>query len=144
MSLRKKKSVTKSEAAELDRLGSKGKLDPKAIVAAARREGNPLHGRFEWDNTKAAHQYRIEQARTLIQIYVKDIPDVGTVRAFVSLRGDRHDGGYVRTEAALESKVTRASLVAQMKADVRSVLTQYAYLRPTNERLFLAIEKLVK
>jgi hypothetical protein len=43
-----------------------GKLSPEAVVAAARDPKSPGHEHFEWDNKKAAHQYRVEQARALL------------------------------------------------------------------------------
>jgi hypothetical protein len=54
---------------ELERLcrTGKGLLTAEAVVEAARNERSPLHGEFEWDDSAAAHRYRIEQARGLIR-----------------------------------------------------------------------------
>jgi hypothetical protein len=52
---------------ELKKIQSKdGRLTADATVQAARDPKNPLHKAFEWDNTRAAHKWRLEQARTLI------------------------------------------------------------------------------
>lgn len=42
-------------------------LDPGMVVSVAEDPANPLHSRFCWDNTKAAHLYRLIQARMLLE-----------------------------------------------------------------------------
>lgn len=46
-------------------LAEKGHGTPEAIVLAARQEGSPAHGYFEWDDPTAAEQYRKQQARRM-------------------------------------------------------------------------------
>jgi len=46
---------------------SRGKLDPAQLIEAARDENSPLHSCFEWDDSAAAAQWRMEQARELIR-----------------------------------------------------------------------------
>lgn len=43
-----------------------GRLTPDAVVAHAAQEDSPLHEHFEWDDSKAAHAHRLDQARSLI------------------------------------------------------------------------------
>ena len=45
-----------------------GRLTPELVVRDARDRKSPLHKLFEWDDSKAAHAYRIEQARRVITI----------------------------------------------------------------------------
>lgn len=52
---------------ELQRLQSKyGSLTPEVIVNEAKSKKSPLHPIFEWDNDKAAANYRLQQARILL------------------------------------------------------------------------------
>lgn len=44
-----------------------GALEAEAVVDAAKPKDHPLHDRFEWDNKKASHEYRLIQARHLIR-----------------------------------------------------------------------------
>lgn len=44
-----------------------GELTPELIVAEATHVTHPLHGYFEWDNAKAAHAHRKQQARRLVR-----------------------------------------------------------------------------
>ena len=43
-----------------------GKLTPAEVIDAARDPDSPGHRVFEWDDDKAAHQHRLEQARQLL------------------------------------------------------------------------------
>src|SRR4029434_7353041 len=56
-----------------------GHLHPATVVDDARDPTSPLHDFFEWDDSTAAQQYRLGQARQLIrrvkiQVTVHDIP----------------------------------------------------------------------
>lgn len=44
-----------------------GIVTTSAVLAAAKNKRSPLHGEFEWDDSKAGHKYREIQARTLIR-----------------------------------------------------------------------------
>jgi hypothetical protein len=52
---------------ETIRLGHEGKLRPPDVVEAARPKEAILHPLFEWDNSLAAEQYRLHQARNVIR-----------------------------------------------------------------------------
>lgn len=45
-------------------------LDPEVIVRAAEPEDSPLHDAFEWDDARAAHANRLNQARKLVKTIV--------------------------------------------------------------------------
>ena len=54
-------------AGELKRITTVyGKLTPEYIVAEAENNESVLHPLFEWDDTKAAQNYRLQQARTIL------------------------------------------------------------------------------
>lgn len=44
-----------------------GRIDPERVVTAARNPKHALHGDFNWDDKKAAHQNRLDKARELIR-----------------------------------------------------------------------------
>jgi len=43
-----------------------GVLTPEAVLADAKAKASPLHAHFDWDDTVAAHRYRLIQAGQLI------------------------------------------------------------------------------
>jgi hypothetical protein len=74
---------------ELLRAKFKGELTPQDVLADAKHDNSPLHSFFEWDDSEAAEQYRLQQARGLIRsvvaVYVSDDkPDVRQ-RAYVHI-----------------------------------------------------------
>lgn len=44
-----------------------GSLKPSVIVKDARKKTSPLHGYFTWDDTEAAREHRLWQARQVIK-----------------------------------------------------------------------------
>lgn len=53
-----------------------GKIDPNAVVTLASEKDSVLHQYFEWNDYKAAHAYRLEQARKIIRALVVDVNGV--------------------------------------------------------------------
>ena len=43
-----------------------GRVTAEALLQAARHPKHPMHADFQWDNAKAAHQHRLDQARSYI------------------------------------------------------------------------------
>jgi hypothetical protein len=88
----------------------KGELTPEDILADARNDNSPLHSFFEWDDTAAAEQYRLQQARGLIRsvvaIYVR--PDKPAVRqkAYVHI-AQGETSHYREVSQAMSVKSTR-------------------------------------
>mgnify|MGYP003421519919 FL=1 len=54
-------------------LEKRGRLTPETVLDTARNPKSPLHDQFEWDDTAAAHQHRLQQARVLIRSVVVNI-----------------------------------------------------------------------
>lgn len=69
-------------------------LHAEKIVAWAKaHRGSALFGEFEWNNSKAAHEFRIWQARRLVQVHI--VTADGRPQ-LVSLSIDRPKGGGYR------------------------------------------------
>jgi len=129
--------------AELDKLTVDGKLTAQAVVDAARDESHPLHGYFEWDDSKAAHQYRLHQARALIRVVVQPYESLDNqpVHVYQSLVTDRvvPGGGYRTTEAILSTEVWRNTLLQQAQSELIAVRNKYASLSEL-AKVWLAID----
>lgn len=112
----------------------KGILNPKDVVDEARNPKSPLHSCFEWNDSKAAERYRLEQARELIMKVTVIRPDnygqAVTVRAYQSLPGDRtNGGGYRHVDAVLGNEEMRRDMLRQALRDLRSFRNKYAALK---------------
>ena len=79
-----------------------GRLTPAVIVKDARRPTSILHDQFEWDDGKAAQQWREEQARVLIRsIRVTITTDTSVIDTVAYVRDPEAataEQGYVSVE----------------------------------------------
>ena len=91
-----------------------------AVVDDARPKASPLHRYFEWNNTKAAEEYRMDQARHLIQavtIIREDAPESEPTRAIVTLIDSPANGSkyYTLGEVQSDSEVREAYLAQALR-----------------------------
>jgi len=108
-----------------------GILRPEDVVAFAKSEATALHGYFTWKDDKAAHQYRLLQARALIRVQVRIIPQVAKREPiYVSLRDDRVNpgGGYRPLVKVLGEKDLREKLLADAFAELEHFQRKYKEL----------------
>lgn len=136
--------VTADILAELDAIAASsedGRLHPEAVVAFARRPDSALHAKFEWDDSVAAEQYRLQQARSVIRAQVRVSEVVGRrCRAYVSVPSDRtSDGGYRPTDAALSRTAIRMQMVESVLEELAKARDRYPHLPELNP-LWLRIE----
>lgn len=102
---------------ELERIRKmrNGNMIAADVLKEARKASNPLHSAFEWDDKKAAHHYRLNQASDLIRAVVvidESKPNALPVRAFVNV-GIDEDRGYTSVVAAMSDTVIRAQVIAR-------------------------------
>lgn len=131
---------------ELKRIADEngGVLKPESVVEEARPKSSPLHKRFTWDNSKAAHEYRLWQARQLIRVVVETIEGVkGRHEVFVSLSNDRKEGGYrVMTDVLTDAQMRR-QMIDDALRELEWFQNKYSRLRELSN-VFTAIRKALK
>jgi hypothetical protein len=119
--------------AELEALKRQdGLIVPADVVEYARDKTTALHGCFTWNNGKAAHEYRLLQARQLLRVYVRmEETKGGTVRAFVSLTTDRvqKDGGYRTMVEVLDNKQMREQMLHDAFVQLDNLQKKYHALQ---------------
>ena len=117
---------------EVIRRANAGILRPPDVVEFAGDPETALHSCFTWDDTKAAEEYRLWQARQLIRVTVLLLPgDDRPIRAYVSLRQDRSvvGGGYRAMVDMLSDKDGRRAVLAEAKADWEVFAEKHDHLR---------------
>ena len=72
-------------AGELEKLDENDGLTPEAVVRVARDPDSILHAHFEWDDAKAGHSHRLQQARHLIKRVKIVTPAGSTTPKYVSV-----------------------------------------------------------
>ena len=105
-----------------------GRIFPADVVKAAEQKSSPLHKHFEWDDTEAGHQWRLQQARSLIAKYTV-VFEVGPEKKVVHLRGmmalRSDNGGYRTMEGIVSAPPLRVLLLEQLAADLLSLRARY-------------------
>ena len=117
--------MTEHQKAIADRLAritkrNHGVLTPDAVLEDAQKEDSPLHDQFTWDDSEAAHQWRLEQARTLIRSVRVEVQTesrtVSTVRYVRHPEAGREQGYAdvmtIRTREDLAREALRRELAA--------------------------------
>lgn len=133
---------------ELNLIESKdGILRPAAVVEFARNKKTALHHLFTWDDTEAANQYRLWQARSIIKARVTIIEveqKQYNVRAFVSLSPDRKEagGGYRSITTVAADEVMRSQLLKDALGELGTFRRKYQGLREL-ARVFTEIEAVI-
>ncbi len=101
-----------------------GKITAPEVVQAAVPVDSPIHDWFEWDNRKAAGQYRIQQARILINsiscIIVSDGKEQ-EINAFenVKVTDNSHETrAYVTYPTVLSSDDYRKQILAEASGEL--------------------------
>lgn len=133
---------------ELDAIRKKngGILQCAKVVEFARDPKTALHGRFEWDDTAAAQEYRLWQARELIRVYVTVLAsETEPVRAFVSLVSDRVKvgGGYRGIVEVMSDEGLREELLAEALAEAARWKEKWKRLKELVP-IFVEIERATK
>lgn len=122
-----------NELREIEKANN-GILKPEDVVEKAKNPKSALHGAFTWDDSEAAKQYRLEQARRLIRVTVEYIPSTKSeIRSYVAVKAERYEnGGYRHLPTLLKSDAGR-----------KSVLETALWELETFQRKYAAVEELV-
>lgn len=133
----------------LDKSGSRL---TQSVVDDARSPKSPLHDAFEWNNSAAAEEYRLIQARylcrSLVIVSSSELPELKEpVRALVMVRTDESD--TTREYEPLVSVVSQASKMAEVVETALKELRdweeryrQFAFLLSTCRHVAAAIRTL--
>jgi len=131
----------------------RGGITAQLLVIEAGRKKSPLHDCFEWDDTKASVQWRIEQGRKLLmELVVAVIEDEDEepvyVRCFISPLEVEKKGGtsYLTIKEICSDEELNAAYLRQLKMEMNSFVTKienYAYYRK-NKSLCLVVETIKK
>lgn len=103
------------EEIERIRKACKGNMVDADVLKEARKAASPLHAAFEWDDKKAAHQHRLNQAGDLIRSIVvvnTDNPQSTPIRAFVNVGVD-DNRGYTNVTVAMADTVMRSQVISR-------------------------------
>ena len=118
---------------EMLRERCKGELTPEDILEDAKSDNSPLHSFFEWSDTEAARNYRLQQARGLIRavvaIYVSDDKPAVKQRAYVNIKAPGEPQHYRELSHAMSQKKTRDIVLNRALDELVSWRNRYRDLK---------------
>lgn len=119
---------------ELERIyNADGSLTPRAVVDDARPEDSALHPHFEWDDSIAGEQYRLDQARHLIRsvkVEVRMAPEKKpvSVRAFHNVAPADEPRRYMSLHALMDDPESAERVLTRARDEWRILRRKYADL----------------
>lgn len=119
-------NVTDEVIEELDKIAkddTDGLIQPERVVEVASDATSPLHRHFEWDDSEAAQEYRLHQARALINRVRIIKVDQGP--RYVNVTIKRVDGGFRRGYVQTERAVVDPDLYEQVVIDASKGIRAY-------------------
>lgn len=104
-----------------------GQITAPDVVQHASDTRSAMHQYFEWDDSEAAKEYRLDQARALItsvRVRIDTMPERGPMRAFVHIPAAKPY--YASAAKAMADEVTRDMVIAKALRELESVRARYA------------------
>ncbi len=132
-------------ADEINRIiKARGYITPPILLAEAKKERNPLHSCFEWNDTVAANMYREQQAGYIIRS-IETVIDVGEdesirIRAFQSVVKE-DDTVYVTVQQARQTPELWEQVVAKALLEIHNWRETYKNIKEF-ETIFDAIDQI--
>ena len=102
----------------------KGHITSKSVVEEARNKSSSIHKFFEWDNNKAAEEFRLQQARDLVNHVVEIVIIQGECieqKSFFSVTVKNLGKVYVTLKDAVENKDYRKQLLSNAIATLENL-----------------------
>ena len=120
-------------AKRINQIRSKLRRDvrPQDILSDAADPKSPLHDAFDWDDSSAAHKWRLHQAGSIIvgiEVVEKDGDGndaYSPVRAFVRVHRENEKPGYMPIAEAMRDNVTRHQVLRIAKMEAKAWASRY-------------------
>lgn len=116
-------------------------LTPEVVVRAAEDNNSILHKLFEWDDNKAAYNWRLQQARTILNNIEVTIITDGEPREIAVFEVTTRSEGYKSVDTFTNEDVdfVRASILRQLNT-MKSKLKTYKEF----EKVLFYIDKAIE
>ncbi len=132
--------------AQYKRETSLGELDPinrEHFLEWASSPDSPAHEWFTWDNEKAGHMYRLDQATNFLRVYVSVTPEVKepehqtvVVHTLSPAFVGNKQGDYYDTQGDMGSEMMRRDALRGKGISLESWYRRYSLvLRPDEDKL---------
>lgn len=139
--------VNEEAKAELEQIrkGNGGFLKAEDVLNYAQNPNTELYKCFEWNDTEAANEYRLIQARVLIRVAVVIEPRTQQkIKAYVQLKSEAAQKlGYRAMIEVLDDEILKQELLSDALKDLQKFQEKYDDLREVVELspVFSAIQE---
>lgn len=108
-----------------------GVLKPESVIEFARNKKTELHKEFDWNDTTAAHQWRLQQARILIKTIVTILPDNKDrqVKVKAYYHFDAPENGYISMVRVMSDTELKDRMLADAKKELDEFRKKYNTLK---------------
>ena len=104
-------------------------ITPSAVLEEASKPRSPMHKLFEWDDTKAAQEFRLNQARRVIgslEVTYEKGPDQPVRHLHVTTKAPMGDTRYLTTVEILSNPDTRNDLLLVCIRDLQAFRRKFS------------------
>ena len=126
---------------------NKNRLEAKMVVEEATKKSSVFHDYFEWDDSVAGKEYRLDQARCLIRsikIIIKHGDEEIEVKQFINIRvqngEDEPARKYIPSEIIAKDKVLREQAIKEAMDEFIAIQFKYKGIKELGA-IFSAIEE---
>lgn len=124
----------------------RGSVTKEAFLDVSRPEDAPTHCLFEWDDSKAAEKYRLDQARNTIGnlriVYVSSNKEKVPIRAFVNVSAKAEKSMYESISVALLDESKRKNILNRIQGELDAFIQRNNNIEELADMLIAAGEKL--
>ena len=121
-----------------------GRITADVVVSDARKKSSLYHDYFVWDDSVAATDYRLNQARDLIRavhiVYGELDGQVGP--QYVSVKISNEERAYIPVVTALSVQTTRQEILDAALSELKAFKKKYAHLQELS-RVISVISELI-
>lgn len=123
---------------EAVKASTEGKPTAADLLEEAEDESCPIHDAFEWDDSKAGHEYRLSQARSMMRSFVV-VPEESSkpreghraleIQSVPSGDGTRPKAAYVPVVDVMKDPVARGELLQRALGELVSIRRRFKHLQ---------------
>lgn len=122
-----------------------GTINRRLVLESAKPKDSPIHDLFEWDDTIAAENYRLTQARLLISnlnvVIEHEKAEPLEIRAYANI-SETKEGRFINIESAFKSEESKEIVIKRALQELKAFENKYKNLELFGE-LFNLIDNLI-
>lgn len=123
-----------------------GCVTKESFLEISRPVDSPTHSIFEWDDSKAAEKYRLEQSLHTIGnlrvVYTSPSNEEVSVKAFVNVSPKKETPSYESVAVALKDEGKRSNILNRIQGELDSFVQRNRHIEELADMLIETGEKL--